>query len=155
VTFRIVEDDPASPALAALITLHVTQAHANTPREHSHALDAAGLAAGSIVFWTARDGDAVAGMIALKPLGGDHGEIKSMRTAPGYLRRGVARALLDHALGVARSRGYARVSLETGTHPDYAPANALYEGAGFVDGPVFGGYPDSPHNRFMTLPLQG
>lgn len=82
-----------------------------------------------------------------------HGEIKSMRTAPGYLRQGVARALLDHALGEARRRGYLRVSLETGTHAQFGPANALYERAGFVDGPVFGGYPDSPHNRFMTMTI--
>jgi putative acetyltransferase len=153
VSFRIVEDDPASPALAALIALHVGEARAVTPAGFSHALDASGLATGTITFWTARDGNAVAGMIALKELDRDHGEIKSMRTAPAYLRRGIARLLLDHALSAARVRGYARVSLETGTHPDYAPANVLYEAAGFVDGPVFGGYPASPHNRFMTLPL--
>ena len=152
-TLRIVEDDPASPALAGLIALHVREARAVTPLENSHALDVSGLVAEKITFWTSRDGDAVAGMIALKELDGTHGEIKSMRTAPGFLRRGVARALLAHALAKARARGYRRVSLETGTHPLYYAANALYEAAGFIDGPVFGGYPDSPHNRFMTLTL--
>ena len=32
-------------------------------------------------------------------------------------------------------------------------ANRLYEANGFVDGPVFGGYPASPHNRFMVREL--
>jgi putative acetyltransferase len=35
----------------------------------------------------------------------------------------------------------------------FAPANALYEAAGFTDCAPFGGYRDSPHNRFMTLDL--
>lgn len=76
-----------------------------------------------------------------------------MRTAPVALRRGVGRALLDHVIATARDRGYTRLSLETGTHPQFAPANRLYESAGFVDGPVFGGYPASPHNRFMVLEI--
>ena len=152
-TLRIVEDDPTSPALSALLALHAASARANTPVHFTHVLVAAGLAADSVTFWTARDGGEVAGMVALKALDATHGEIKSMRTAPGHLRKGVARLLLDHTLAVARSRGYRRVSLETGTHTDYIPANALYEAAGFVDGPVFGGYPDSPHNRFMALTL--
>nr|WP_233130712.1 GNAT family N-acetyltransferase [Sphingomonas jeddahensis] len=94
------------------------------------------------------------GVAALRQLSPDHGEIKSMRTAPGNLRPGVARALLAHLLALARARGYTRVSLETGTAPMFAAANRLYEAAGFIDGPVFGGYPESPHNRFMTLALR-
>ena len=37
--------------------------------------------------------------------------------------------------------------------PAFDPANRLYEAASFVDGPVFGGYPPSPHNRFMVKEL--
>ncbi|WP_368039905.1 GNAT family N-acetyltransferase [Sphingomonas bacterium] len=92
-------------------------------------------------------------MGALKDLGGGEGEVKSMRTAPGQLRRGIGRAMLARIVETARARGYRRLNLETGTSPSFAAANALYEQAGFVDGPVFGGYPPSPHNRFMTLSL--
>lgn len=76
-----------------------------------------------------------------------------MRTAPAALRRGVARSLLAHLVALARTRGYIRLSLETGTAPMFAAANRLYEAAGFVDCAAFGGYPESPHNRFMTLTL--
>ena len=150
---EIREDDPSSPALAALMALHVRESRAVTPAQNAHVMEPAELAREKVTFWTARDGDDIAGMVALKELEQGHGEIKSMRTAPGFLRRGVARTLLDHALGEARSRGYARISLETGTHAQFGPANLLYENVGFVDGPVFGGYPESPHNRFMTLSL--
>lgn len=93
------------------------------------------------------------GVAALKALSPTHGEIKSMRTSPDHLRKGVSRALLNQILLTARDRGYTRLSLETGTAPGFDPANRLYESFGFVDGPVFGGYRASEHNRFMTLEL--
>lgn len=150
---EIRRDDPANPALADLLALHVAFGRANTPAGYTHALDAAGLSDPAVTFWTAWDGGTLLGMVALKMLDAGHGEVKSMRTVPAALRRGVGRALLGHLVATARARGLARLSLETGTHPEYDPANRLYEAAGFVDGPVFGGYPPSPHNRFMTMRL--
>ena len=61
--------------------------------------------------------------------------------------------MLAHLIGMARERGYARLSLETGTAPMFGPAIAMYEAAGFVDCEAFAGYPASPHNRFMALRL--
>ena len=49
--------------------------------------------------------------------------------------------------------GLSRLSLETGTDGFFDPAIRLYQSVGFVDCDAFGGYPPSPHNRFMTLPL--
>jgi len=92
-------------------------------------------------------------MGALKDLGGDAGEVKSMRTHPDFLRRGVAAALLDHIIAVARSRGIVRLSLETGSGPYFEPALALYRRRGFVDGPEFGGYTRSAFNQFLHLTL--
>ena len=139
--------------VAALIRHHQAEARASTPQENAHALDPNGLATADVSFFAAWEGDALLGIAALRRLDADHAEIKSMRTAPEHLRRGVARALLARLIGEARRAGYARVSLETGTAPMFAAANALYETAGFRDGDAFGGYPPSPHNRFMTMAL--
>lgn len=141
------------PQVQALLAVHVAFGRAGRPAENAHVLPAGALASPAISFWSAWEGNALAGFVALKELAPDHGELKSMRTAAAFLRRGVARALLEHALATARARGYRRVSLETGTTPPFDPANRLYEAAGFVDAPVFGGYPESPLNRFMTLTL--
>ena len=146
-------DDPGSFAVSALLAEHVAFGRAHTPAENAHVLDAGGLDASAISFFTAWDGDALAGMAALRELDPVSGEVKSMRTAAAHLRRGVARALLDHLVAEARRRGYRRLCLETGTAAAFAPANALYEAFGFVDGPVIGGYPPSAHNRFMMLAL--
>lgn len=147
------EGDLDDPQVRALIALHVDAASASTPHGFRHPLDLTALRQPGVTFWTAWDGDTLLGMAALRTLTADHAEVKSMRTAPAALRRGVARTLLDHLTAVARTRGHTRISLETGTAPGFDAANQLYERAGFVDGPVFGGYPPSPHNRFMTMAL--
>lgn len=145
--------DPADPAVEALIRLHLDGMHASTPVEFAFALDTSGLAADDITLLAAWVGDDLAGIGAIRELDPSHGEIKSMRTAPGHVRRGVAQAILDALLALARERGYARVSLETGTNADFAAAIALYERNGFVPTGPFGDYAASDHNRFLTLPL--
>ena len=147
-------DDLTHPAVLALLAEHLAGMHAITPIEHAHALDVSGLKAPGISFWTAWEGEALLGCGALKELSPDHGEIKSMRTPAALRRRGAGRALLDHIVAEARRRGYTRVSLETGSHPEFAPAHALYRSAGFVPGGPFAEYHASPDNVFMTLRLQ-
>lgn len=142
------------PQVQALLTHHLERAHDDTPRRNRHALDVDGLRDPTITFWSAWQLDDLLGVAALKELAPRHGEVKSMRTAADHLRKGVSRALLNQIVLTARDRGYTRLSLETGTAPSFGPANRLYESFGFVDGPVFGDYPASPHNRFMTLPLE-
>jgi putative acetyltransferase len=61
--------------------------------------------------------------------------------------------MLAHLLGVARTRGFRRVSLETGTTAAFAPARALYQSAGFAPCGPFAGYQPSQDNLFMTLEL--
>jgi putative acetyltransferase len=48
-----------------------------------------------------------------------------------------------------------RVSLETGTMAEFAPARALYESAGFTACGPFADYRPSGDNCFMTLALDG
>ena len=145
--------DPSEPAVDALIRHHLAEMHASTPHEHAFALDPSGLAAPDITLLGAWDGDALAGLGALRELDRAHGEIKSMRTAPTHVRRGVAAAILDALLVLARERGYDRVSLETGTTPEFAAAIAFYEAAGFTPTGPFGDYAASDWNRFFTLAL--
>jgi hypothetical protein len=59
----------------------------------------------------------------------------------------------DTAVEVARTRGFRRVSLETGTTAAFAPARALYQSAGFIPCGPFAGYQPSEDNLFMTLDL--
>ncbi|MFN3451570.1 MAG: GNAT family N-acetyltransferase [Sphingorhabdus sp.] len=99
------------------------------------------------------DGDALAGCGALKELTPEHGEIKSMRTHADHLRKGVGATMLTHIISEARHRGYHRLSLETGSTADFAPALALYQAHGFQYCAPFGNYVEDPFSRFMTLAI--
>ncbi|NLS26919.1 putative N-acetyltransferase YsnE [Sphingomonas sp. S2M10] len=136
-----------------LLRLHASGMLANSPAESCHFLDLSGLRATDVTFWSAWEGDALLGMGALKQLDAEHGEIKSMRTVPAHLGKGVGAAMLSHILSAARARGLARLSLETGTAPAFEPAIRLYTRHGFVPCPPFGDYRDDPHSRFLTLAL--
>ena len=56
-------------------------------------------------------------------------------------------------IGVARDRGYTRLSLETGSMAEFAPARSLCARAGFRYRGPFGDYSPSPNSVFMTLDL--
>jgi putative acetyltransferase len=150
---KIIDGDFDNPDVLSLLRLHLAGMHANSPPGTVYALDVSGLRQPSIAFVTAWDGEHLLGMGALKTLDRWSGEIKSMRTHPGHLRRGVAAAILEHLIGLARERGFRRVSLETGSGPAFEPALALYRRRGFTNGPAFGDYEASPFNQFLHVDL--
>jgi putative acetyltransferase len=151
---EIHEDDLSDESVRDLLRLHLRGMHANSPPGSVFALDLAGLTAPGVTVWSAWVSATVVGIAALKDLGDRSGELKSMRTRPDFLRRGIAAALLAHVIAVARSRGMRRLSLETGTGPAFAAALALYRGRGFVEGEPFAGYRRSEFNQFLHLSLE-
>jgi putative acetyltransferase len=150
---RFEVDDLSRPAVRALVDEHLDDMHATSPPESVHALDHAQLRAEHVTFFTLWDGERLLGCGALKELSAEHGEIKTMRTVQAARGAGVGSAVLAHLLAEARRRGYARVSLETGTQDFFAPARRLYARHGFVECPPFGDYVLDPNSVFMTLSL--
>lgn len=146
-------DDLRHPAVIALLQEHLDWMRRTSLPESVHALDLDALRQPDIAFWTLWDGETLAGCGALRALDATHGEVKSMRTAQTHLRRGVAATMLDHILAEARRRGYARLSLETGSMAYFAPAHALYARAGFRPCAPFGDFVEDPNSVFMTRAL--
>lgn len=156
------------PQVLDLLREHLAGMHAESPPESVHALDLSGLRRPEITFLTAwrlphdaqpgHEGELVA-MGALKELvpttanAGGHGELKSMRTSARHLRQGASQAILTELLNLARERGYAHVSLETGSTPGFEPAIAMYRRFGFVDCGPFADYREDPFSRFMLLKI--
>jgi putative acetyltransferase len=151
--FDIREDDLTGEATRALLALHLSGMHANSPAGHVFALDLSGLQTPNVTVWSVWDGRAVVGIGALKALGDATGELKSMRTDPLHLRRGVATALLEHIISEARRRGLRRLSLETGSGPAFESALTLYRKRGFTDGEAFADYERSDFNQFLHMDL--
>jgi len=76
-----------------------------------------------------------------------------MCTHPNFLRRGVAAALLEHIIGVARVTGMKRLSLETGSGEYFEPALSLYRRGRFVNGNQLSDYKRTAFNQFSHLNL--
>ncbi len=146
-------DDLSSDAARDLVRLHLEGMHGHSPPGSVFALDLSGLTNPNVTVWTAWYGGKIAGIGALKDLGDGAGEVKSMRTHPDFLRRGVASALLEHIIEMARSKGLVRLSLETGSGSYFEPALSLYRRRGFVDGNAFADYKRSAFNQFLHLTL--
>jgi putative acetyltransferase len=153
VMIEIRRDDLTGEPTRALLALHLAGMHERSPPGSVFALDLSGLQAPEVAVWSAWIDGEIAGVAALKRLGPDAAEIKSMRTHPAHLRRGVANTLLRHLLEESRSGGVRRLSLETGSGPAFGAALALYRACGFESGPAFGDYSQSEFNQFLHLSL--
>jgi putative acetyltransferase len=151
---KIEIDDLSRPAIHALLNEHLQSMYELSPPESVHALDLEELRKPGVTFWSAWEGPLLIGCGALKELDPRHGEVKSMRTPTALRRKGAGRAILTHIIEVARSRSYERLSLETGSHAAFKPAQRLYESFGFTYCGPFGEYAEDPNSVFMTMRLQ-
>lgn len=149
----IIEDDLSGEAIRELVALHLSGMHANSPACKVHALPVEKLRQPGVTFYSAWVGDVLAGMGAIRELDATHGELKSMRVASDWLGKKIGEAMLLHLLSVARQRGYARVSLETGQGPAFEPALGLYRKHGFVNCEAFADYVLDGFSQCLTLQL--
>lgn len=137
----------------ALIAYHQQAMQAGSPPGHSFALDLSGLVDPAVTLWDARMDSHVVGIGAIKRLTEKQCEIKSMRTHPDFLRRGIAARLLETIIDFARNEGMTRLSLETGSGPLFEPALKLYRKRGFANGDAFGDYQLTDFNQCLHLQL--
>jgi ribosomal protein S18 acetylase RimI-like enzyme len=87
--------------------------------------------------------DTPAGCVALRPFGEDNNicEMKRMFVRPEFQGKGIGRALALRLMAIARSYGYKKISLDTGSHQ--TAALGLYRGLGFrLAIPHAGGNPE-------------
>lgn len=146
-------DDLTGTEIAGLIMEHLQGMALNSPPESIHALNLEQLQKPEITFWSAWEGNELTGCGALKELDRHHGEVKSMRTAQAHMRKGVAKKMLQYIIEEAKRRGYARLSLETGSMEAFEPARKLYASFGFKYCKPFADYVEDPNSVFMTLEL--
>jgi putative acetyltransferase len=150
---HIVSGGLQHPQVQTLLLEHLRSSQSHSPPGSVHALNLSALQQPSIRFWSAWDGEDLAGCGALKTLTPSHGELKSMRTADAHLRKGVARRMLVHIEAEARACGIQHISLETGSHAPFAAARQLYANEGFVECGPFADYVLDPYSVFMTKQL--
>lgn len=139
------------PEIIRLLSDHLSQMRTLSPPESVHALDVNELQAPNITFWSVWEENSLLGCGALKALDKEHGEVKSMRTAPEHRGRGVGKFVLSYIVAEARRRDYRSLALETGSRPEFAPARGLYEQFGFTYCGPFSDYVEDSNSVFMRL----
>jgi len=82
----------------------------------------------------ARDGEHLAGTVALRPLGDGICEMKRLFVREQYRKVGLGRRLVDRVLAEARAIGYGRMRLDT--LAKMVPAMTLYKSVGFQEIPI-------------------
>lgn len=145
--------DFVSEKIIALLEEHHALMMQYSPPESVHALNSDSLHSNDLTFWQVTINNELAGCGALKVLSKKSGEIKSMKTAPGFVRKGVAASILKSIMQEALDRGYTELYLETGAMQEFEPARKLYISFGFEQCGPFGDYELDPHSVFLRYKL--
>ncbi len=150
---RIIPDPLTDPRVQRLIGIHLQQMRAQSPACSVHALEIEALQSDDIRFFSAWVGEDLVGCGALRSISPDHGEIKSMHVHADHRGRGYAQKILEQIELCARDLGLKRLSLETGSQPEFAAARALYATNGYETCPPFDGYGPDQNSCFMSRKL--
>ncbi|CAD5277063.1 Uncharacterized N-acetyltransferase YsnE [Alteromonas sp. 38] len=146
----IKQDDLSSGDVIALLEEHLKDMYATSPPESVHALDVKALKSPNITFFSAWEGELLAGCVAIRKLSNTEAELKSMRTSAMFRKKGIASQLLTFVIEFAAANGYQTLSLETGTQDYFNAARRLYSKHGFKACDPFGEYQLDPNSHFMT-----
>lgn len=154
---HIIPGDLDHPAIIDLLEFHMETNVAETPIGSVHALDLDALKLPQISFFAGwhhgEVGEELMVIGALKELGDDHGELKSMRTVEQHRAKGFGAQMLDFLIDHAQAKGIKQLSLETGSFDYFAPARKLYAKRGFAKCPPFADYELDPNSTYMKKVL--
>jgi len=154
IAITIAQETPLQDEVRALIKELNAHLSPLSPPEFCFQMTAEQIAETATTLFVARDatGKAV-GMGALKRHSDGIGEVKRMYTLPHLRGQHVGRAILRRIEDLARSEGFKRLVLETGTEPTHGESWRLYQRNGFVRCGRVLDYPDGEWNAFFEKQL--
>ena len=136
-----------------LLIKHFIELRSVSPAGSTHVLDIDGLKDPSIKFWSLWENNKLIGCGALKFLGKDHGEFKSIRVADEFRKKGIGERIINHLIEEAKKLEISKLSIETGAGEFFAPARKLFNKFGFKKSEPFAHYKVDPNSCYFTLDL--
>ena len=135
-----------------LVAFHLRGMHDNSPPGTNYALGVEALRQPDILGFAAWDGASLLGIGAVRDCA-DFAEVKSMRTSPDGLDRGVGAAILRRIEQAMTQKGIRHLKLETGFGPEFEAAHSFYQKHGFSRCEAFGDYVETDFNTFYEKRL--
>ena len=158
-SFTIRKEDPRTEAARTLIGELDAYLDPLYPKESQHGYGIEELVAQGVEFFVLYEDEAPAACGGVEFFGDQngadegYGEIKRMYVRPEFRGRGYAKKVLQHLEGLAVSKGFSKLRLETGiSQPE---AIGLYERNRYCKIPPFGDYWDDPLSFFYEKNLGG
>ena len=128
---KSIEGNFDNPEVNELLINHFIELKAASPEGSAHVLDIDGLKISSIKFWSLWEENELVGCGALKFLGKDHGEFKSIRVNDRFRKKGYGLIIIKHLINEAKKLKIKKLSLETGAGIFFKPARKLFKECGF------------------------
>ena len=150
---KSIEGNFNKPEVNKLLISHFIELSSVSPVDRDHVLDIPGLKNPSIKFWSLWENDQLIGCGALKFLDKEHGELKSIRVADSFRRKGNGFKVINHLINEAKELNIKKISLETGTGNFFTPARKLFDKCGFKVCEPFAHYKKDPDACYMSLLL--
>ena len=150
---KSIEGNFNKPEVNKLLISHFIELSSVSTVCRGHVLDIPGLKNPSIKFWSLWENDQLIGCGALKFLDKEHGELKSIRVADSFRRKGNGFKVINHLINEAKELNIKKISLETGTGNFFTPARKLFDKCGFKVCEPFAHYKKDPDACYMSLLL--
>ncbi len=150
---KSIEGNFENPDVNELLKNHFIELRSVSPEGSAHVLDIDGLKDRSIKFWSLWDNNQLIGCGALKFLGENHGEFKSIRVADKFRKSGIGEKIIEHLIEEARKLEITKLSIETGAGNFFLPARNLFSKFGFKKCQPFAHYKEDPNSCYYSLEL--
>ena len=148
---KSIEGNFNKPEVNKLLISHFIELSSVSPVDRGHVLDIPGLKNPSIKFWSLWENDQLIGCGALKFLDKEHGELKSIRVADSFRRKGNGIKVITHLIDEAKKLNIKKISLETGMGNFFGPARKLFHKCGFKPCEPFAQYKKDLDACYMSL----
>ena len=150
---KSIENNFDHPKVNHLLIKHFIELRSVSSKGSTHVLDIPGLKDPSIKFWSLWNNNHLIGCGALKFIGQNHGEFKSIRVSDDFRNRGIGSKIISHLIIQAKKLGIKKLSIETGSGKFFLPARKLFENFKFSKCKPFAHYKEDPNSCYYTLDL--
>ena len=108
---KSIENNFDHPKVNHLLIKHFVELRSVSSKGSTHVLDIPGLKDPSIKFWSLWNNNHLIGCGALKFVGQNHGEFKSIRVSDDFRNRGIGSKIISHLIIQAKKLGIKKLSI--------------------------------------------